>query len=468
MDETAVTPYSSADELCAGYARGEVTATEVVTSLLDRIDSVNPTLNAIVALRDRRVLLAEAQAADEVGSRNRRPLEGVPILLKDNVETKELRTTFGSTVLHNNQANYNAIVVSRLLDAGAIYLGKTNTPEWMSLPLTDNEAFGPTPTPWDLERTSGGSSGGAAAAVAAGLAPMAQGSDGGGSCRIPASCCGVVGVKPSRGRVPWAPRVHECWNGLAINGPIARTVRDAALMLDVMSGPVLGEPFSIALPRRPFLAACDDPAGPLRVGVLTEAPHGKVDAEVAQAVREAAELLRTLGHQVVDEAPDLSGLEEDFLTVLRVNATVDMQEFGLMSRLSEMSENVRRLAMEGKGVSGPAFARTLRNMGARSAQILQFWARHDVLLTPTVATLPITATASAYIAEVLDFMPFTYQFNMTGQPALSVPYSLSLSGLPIGIQLVGRPGAEETLFALAAQIEAAGPWRQKRPPLFDR
>ena len=454
MDELAFLP---AGEQARLIAARELSPVELVETYLERIERLDGELNAYVT-----VCAEEALAA----ARDFRagPLGGVPIPIKDLTWTAGVRTTFSSRAFADFVPEADAAVVRRFKDAGAILIGKTNTPEFGTIPISESELNGDCRNPWDLARTPGGSSGGAAAAVAAGLAPAAQGTDGGGSVRIPSSCCGLVGLKPSRGRVSPAPLVS--FEGLSTSGPIARTVRDAALLLDVMGGAEPGDRYALPPPERPFAQAVEEPPRTLRIGFTARAPSEvPVDPACRTAVWEAAELLAELGHEVEEAAPawyDL-GVGEAFRRVWQALPGVYPVEDE--SRLTPLN---RELIQEAREVASPDYVRASQRLELTARAILPFWDDHDVVLTPTLALPPVPI---GWLFESderrrslgLEFTPFTALVNVTGQPAVSVP--LHWDGhLPIGVQLIGPPAGDALVLQLAAQLEEARPWAHRRPP----
>jgi amidase len=448
-------------ELQAAMGRGDVTSVELVEASLAQIERHNDTLNAVVALRAGAALL-EAKQADAVERSELGPLHGVPILIKDLNELTDLPTTFGSRAFAGNMASLEATVVTRLRAAGAIVVGRTNTPEFGLRPTTDNALFGPTRNPFDTQRNAGGSSGGAAAALAAGMVPVALGGDGGGSCRIPASCCGVVGFKPSRGLVPWAPVAQEYWGALATNGPMARSVDDAQRMLQVIAGPVPGEPYGVPTPQR---AAVADRG--LRIGWSTTAPHGHVDPEVAATVAATADRLSGLGHHVEQYELDLSGLYDPWLVVVEASAAMTVDHMVGDAGLNRLEANTLALALRGKQRSAADYAWAIHSMRNRSGEIMAAAQDFDILLTPTLThPAPLIdldldrQTHEERWRDYLDWLAFTYPINCTGQPAISIPGGRSSSGLPIGVQLIGRIGDDLGVLHVARQLESAQPWRE--------
>jgi Asp-tRNA(Asn)/Glu-tRNA(Gln) amidotransferase A subunit family amidase len=464
-DELAFAP---ALELAARVRAREVSPAELATLYLERIDRLDPQLNAYVTV-DADGALASARAAGSADSAA--PFHGVPISIKDLNETAGLRTTYSTKACATNVPQFDAAVVRRIRAAGFVVLGKTNTPEFGTIAMTESELNGDCRNPWDVSRTPGGSSGGAAAATAAGLCPVAHGSDGGGSIRIPSSCCGLFGIKPSRGRVSPAPYGSGSL-GLGTSGPIARTVRDAAALLDAMSGYETGDFFVAPAPERPFLAETELEPGRLRIAWSTTPPLDvPVDPACSAAVADAAALLSELGHEVVEATPAWSGedLLLHFTRIWQVGpATAGIDDLSLLEPINRM------LAEQARATPSPLHAGATMQLQRLTRKVVAFWDDVDVLLTPTLALPPVPIGWTfeetggdpqlAFDRQTL-FTPFTAVVNVTGQPAMSVPLHWSGDGLPIGVQLVGAPFAEATLFRLAAQLEQARPWLDRRPPV---
>ena len=462
-DDLAFTP---ALELAERVRTREVSPVELAELYLERIERIDPTLNAYVTV-DAEGALNAARAPREG------PFSGVPISIKDLTETAGLRTTLSTKALAQNVPAFDTATVRRIREAGFVVLGKTNTPELGTIGMTESELNGACRNPWDTSRTPGGSSGGAAAATAAGLCPVAQASDGGGSIRIPASCCGLVGIKPARGRVSPAP-----WGsgslGLGTNGPLARTVRDAAALLDVMTGYETGDFFVAPRPERAFLAEAELEPGRLRVAFTTEPPvEVPVDETCAAATLEAAALLAELGHDVHEAAPPWNDpeLAPHFIRVWQTGPAAMGIDFQLLEPIN------RALAEDAAATPSPDMTVSVYRLQAFVRTLLAFWDDVDVLVTPTLALPPVPIgwtfedtdgdPRAAFMRQFL-FTPFTAVFNVTGQPAMSLPLHRTAEGLPIGIQFVGRPYAEATLVRLAAQLEQARPWIDYRPPLAER
>lgn len=441
--------------------RREVSPLDLVDHYLAREDRVGAFITATPDLaRDRARRLTGDPSS---------PLFGVPTAIKDLHPTRGVRTTFGSAVYADHVPRFSDAVVTSLEGAGLISLGKTNTPEFGSPCYTEPDVAPPAVTPWDPTRTAGGSSGGAAAAVAAGLLPVAPGSDGGGSIRIPAACCGLVGLKPSRGRVSAAPLYGDPV-GLATAGPIARTVRDAAALLDVMAGPVVGDPFP-APAGGGFLAACDREPRRLRIARFCEPIIADVTVapECLLAWEDASRLLVELGHDVIDVPRPLprSAVRTFEVCWAVLTALTPVPE----ERRSLLRPLTRWLIDWGESVSGPVFGQAMGELRRVAARALIALATYDAVLTPTLASLPVPVGALRHDADPAAdfeaqkaFTPWTSAWNVTGMPAVSVPLAWTADELPVGVMLAGRPGEEETLLSLAAQVEAAAPWRHRTPP----
>jgi amidase len=443
----------------------EASSADLVRLYLERIARIDPDLNAFVTVRGEDVL-AEAQALD--ASSGDQPFRGVPIAVKDLTSTAGIRTTFSSRAYANYVPDYDTAVVRRLREAGFVILGKTNTPEFGTTAFTESELNGATRNPWSPDRTPGGSSGGAAAALAAGLAPIVHGSDGGGSIRIPASCCGVFGLKPARGRVSAAP--FSTLEGLSTAGPLSRTVEDAARLLDVLAGYEYGDPWWAPPPARPFAAEVVEPPGRLRVAATASPPiETPVDTDCLTALGDAAALLAELGHDVFEATPPWADPDvfNTFITVWQVGP--GLHPIDDPSLLTPLNRGLRELS---QATSSFDYARAVVRLQALARRIVDFWRDVDVVLTPTLALPPVPIGWQEEVDGARDqllrntaFTPFTAIANLTGLPAMSVPLHWSEDGLPIGVQAIGPPAGEAVLIRLAAQLEAARPWRNRRPPV---
>jgi amidase len=452
----------------AAIKAGEVSPVELVEHYLERVGRLDESLGAFVTVTAEK---ARAEARGPVGTGL---LAGVPTAIKDLNSTAGVRTTYGSAVFADFVPDFSDELVLRIEAAGMVSLGKTNTPEFGSPCYTEPAVAPPAVTPWDPTRMAGGSSGGAAAAVAGGLVAVAQGSDGGGSLRIPASCCGLVGLKPTRGRISSAPMYGDV-TGLATAGPLARTVRDAAALLDVMAGRAVGDPFWAPAEARPFLEACDRAPGRLRVGrfaapVIADA---EVDPECLRAWEDASRLLESLGHDVVDIEPPLARdavpVFETSWAVLTALSTVNLSA----EARAKLRPLTRWLGDRGEQVSGPHFGLALGELRRVAAGALAAVAPYDVVLTPTLAALPLPIGAlrddddpAADFEAQKRFTPWTSMWNVTGSPAVSLPLHQTADGLPVGVMLAARPGEEATLLSLSAQVESAASWHQRRPPCW--
>jgi amidase len=467
-----------ATEQAAAIRDGEVSSRELVEESLHAIHDMNDELNAFVTTAAERALTE----ADAIKPGDERPLAGVPIAVKDLIAwTGGIRTTNGMEAMGDYVPSEDSATVRKLRAAGAIVVGKTNTPELGILPVTEPDRFGPTRNPWDTSRTPGGSSGGSGAAVASGMVSLAHGNDGGGSIRIPASCCGLVGLKPTRGRVSWAPDWTEGAIGLPTDGVLSRTVLDTAVALDLIHGYEPGDSFLVPPPSAPFAEAATREPGTLRFGFTLEAPNGApVDPECQEAVKAAVAALEELGHEVVEaNLPADEGYVENFVKVWVGGTEDELHTFerwlgGPLDR-SKLEPLTAQMAELSAALSATELLDAMDYLRRLSRTVLEFWTDHDVLVTPTLAKPPIEigalrpAEGEPPIQMLLNsaaWVPFTPVFNVTGQPGISLPLHQSADGLPIGVQFVGAPAAEETLISLAAQLEQARPWADRRPPAF--
>lgn len=462
-----IEPGSSALEIARAIGSGEASAADVIGATLERIEAHNPAVNAFPWLRE--AARADAKDADaRVAAGEGRMLEGVPFTAKDLAALADGPTNKGSRAFAGWRAGVDAHVIARLRAAGAILVATTASSEFGARPTTESELFGVTRNPWDLARTPGGSSGGAAVSAALGIAPLNQGSDGGGSLRIPSACCGVVGLKPQRARISLGPLMSEEWGGLDVYGGITRTVADAALFLDVTAGPATGDPYWAPPPERSFLSAVGEDPGRLRIAVAYERDGIEVDDEAKAAVEETARALRELGHEVAARAPSFAALEPYFLTV----TTVGIAAAGFTDEQLERIEPRNRLIYEvAKQVNAVDYGNALHAMHLECRRAMSFFDDCDVLLTPTLGwPAPPIGTVGADLERAWDdygrWLCWTWPFNVTGQPAISIPAGLTRDGIPVGAQLVGRPCAERTILSVAAQLERARPWADRRPTLW--
>lgn len=461
--------------LAALVKKREVTAGELLDAALARSAARNPAINAItIPMEDyARRTIAEGVPAG--------PFEGVPFLLKDlTASVAGIRMTRTSRFFADTPpAAADSEHVTRLKRAGLVFFGRTNTCE-LGLSLTcEPQLTGATKNPWDLTRISGGSSGGAAAATAARVVPIAHGTDGFGSIRAPAACCGLVGLKPTRGRNTLAPFAGEALASLAAEHALALTVRDCAALLDATAGPGAGDPYAAPMPSRPYLDEVGADPGRLKIAFTRKAPNGaEVGAESLRELESAARLCESLGHHVEEADPVVEGgaMVPAFVTLAAANTVVNLGSHPGKNRppLPGELENVTREMYErGLRVAAPDYVKAVNTAHRLGRQMAAFHANYDVLLTPGVAGVApklgwidmMLEDADEYWRRVFAFSPFTVWFNLTGQPALMLPLGMSKEGLPLGTQLVGRFGDEATLFRLAGQLEAARPWFDRKPAL---
>jgi amidase len=476
--------FTSALDQATLVQNGEVSPVELTDLYLARIERLNPQLDAYltVAADRARATAREAEAEVAAGTEDLPPFLGVPIAIKDLNDTLGIVTTHGTAGWNDRIPEADDHVVSRIRDAGFVILGKTNTPEFGSAPVTESPGYPPARNPWNLDRTPGGSSGGSAAATAAGLCAIAQGSDGGGSIRIPSALCGLFGIKPARGRIstaPYAPSFH------AVNGPIARTVADAAAMLDAVSGYATGDPWWAAPPSRPFLDEVGAAPGRLRIALATEPMLTGI--QTAPGNRDAAEragaLLESLGHVVELAAPEWP-FDAASVQIVTVAPQMAAREADLPP-LDTLDPVNRFLVEAGRTIPATTYLTSSADLISRVRPVIAFFDDYDLLLTPTVpipappigeyTTMGARADLQEFLAKAMlepaempafaDLGRFTSAWNVTGQPAVSVPLYQDDDGLPLGVQLVGRPADEATLIRVASQLEQACPWRDRRPPM---
>jgi amidase len=454
----------------------EVSPLELVDSAIARIERLNPQLNAVVTpMFDEARAVAQSALPDG-------PFRGVPFLLKDLMAAyKGVRMTCGSRYLLDFVPDHDSELVARYKRAGLVVVGKTNTPEFGIMPTTESELFGPARNPWDTSRTTGGSSGGSAAAVAAGFVPMAHANDGGGSIRIPASCCGLFGLKPTRARNPLGPDFGDMFSGLVADHAVTRSVRDSAALLDATSGPAPGDPYVAPPPARPFIEEIGVDPGRLRIGFTAAAPNGTpVHADCIAAMEDAARLCIDLGHEV-EETPltMINGkmLTEAFMTLWSAGNAWMLESLSYAVARKHTPDEVepatQALIEMGRRRSAADYLLAVQMLQVYSRRIAGLFAKYDVLLTPTLGEPPLPLGSFDSTADnpiqglqrAVAFVPFTPIFNATGQPAMSVPLYWNGEGLPVGTHFVGRFGDEATLFRLASQLEAARPWQHRRPPV---
>jgi amidase len=447
----------------------EIKPIELVEAAIERIERLNPAVNAVITrMYDEAREIASGPIPDG-------RFAGVPFLLKDSlIEYAGVRHTEGSEFLGDYVSGYDSELVVRYKRAGLIVLGKTNTCEMAVSPTTEPRRFGATRNPWDNTRMPGGSSGGSAAAVASGMVPMAHGNDGGGSIRVPASCCGLFGLKPTRGRNPLGPLYGDFWSGLVVAHAITRSVRDSAALLDATSGPDAGDPYWAPPPARPFLQEVGADPGRLRIAFTVEAPAGlPVHPDCVAAVRDAAALCAGLGHAVEEASPAVEAIGASGLALGAAGCAwwIDAwaRRIGRAATPEMFEPYTWAQAEMGRRLSAPAYLMALQDSQKTSRDMARFFRDYDVWLTPTLAEPPLPlgtfdATADNPLAPMFrtaTFMPFTPLVNATGQPAVSVPLYWNNDLLPIGTQFVGRFGDEATLFHLSAQLEDARPWSHR-------
>lgn len=450
--------------------RREVSPTELLEAALARIDARNPRLNAVVTQ------LRNQARADIAQGLPAGAFEGVPFLIKELVvSVAGTATTSSSRLYAQNVASADSEVVARFRRAGLVIVGKTNSSEFGVSPTARSALYGTTRNPWDDRLSPGGSSGGSAAAVAAGMVPLAHANDAGGSIRIPASCCGLFGLKPTRARVTAGPELGEGLNGLANQHAVTRSVRDSAALLDAIAGPLPGDPYLAPAPQGSFLHEVDRPPGRLRIGFTRRGPAGQLAPECMAALDDAARLCAQLGHDVDEAEPqfDRSVLREAFITVYCVNlmANVARATGGALPRSGLIEPLTRALADRGRLATGVDFVQALQQLHLQARQIARFFQSHDVWLTPTMARLPPpvehfpieAGDVQAWAANFRELMPYTFVANATGQPSASLPLYWSAGGIPVGVQFTARYAGEAQLLQLSAQLEAARPWFDRRP-----
>ncbi len=486
-----------ATALAQHVARGEVSALELLELALGQQRRVHGSVNAVIRLME-----TEARAQIDAGFLGG-PFGGVPFLIKDCVQDYAgVPTSYASRSMVNYVPTRHAHVVERYLKSGLVIFGKTNLPEFAIRAATDPELYGRTNNPWDLTRVPGGSSGGAAAAVASGIVPMAAGNDGGGSLRIPAACCGLFALRPSRGRVSSGPDIGEVWFGASTEGVLSRSVRDSAMALDVLQGAEPGDPFVIAPPSEPYVRAMLREPGQLRIGFTSVSPIGtEVHPEAVRAVEHAASLLARLGHHVEEAAPQIDGaaLAQSYLHMYfgQIPAAMERAK-GLGASERDLELMNRILVTLGRSVSAAKLTTELNRWNEYARALAAFHARYDLLLTPTLAAPPLThgtgdpsglekslfgflhgtglmgllarlglldSTVQKLATENLRFVPFTQLSNLTGTPSMSVPLYWTPDGLPLGVQFVASFGREDLLLQLARQLEEAQPWFERLPAL---
>jgi amidase len=474
----------------------EISPLELVEWVIESIERLNPTLNAVVCRLDEDARRAAQEPLPEG------PLAGVPMLLKDLLSAYAGKPfTSGSRLYKGYVPDCDAELVCRYKRAGLIIAGKTNTPEFGILPVTEPELFGPCHNPWNIDRTPGGSSGGSAAAVAAGIVPIAHGGDGGGSLRIPASCCGLFGLKPTRGRNPCGPDASEHWLGFAVEHVLTRSVRDSAAVLDASSGPERTSPYWAPPNARPFMEEVGAPSGRLKIAFTTK-PHlpGQVHADCVAAVHDAALLCESLGHTVVEATPKINAEEFAYHFFVIICASIaggiraSERLSGKTAMRADLELSTWMAGLLGSQMGAGDTIAAIATLQSASREVLRFYDDYDLLLTPVLGAPPLPIGAlqprgaelfahqtiarfklgralkfrrivEATVSRVFEFVPFSPVANVTGQPSMSVPLYWNSQGLPIGTMFTARFGDEATLLRLAAELEVARPWQSRRPPI---
>jgi len=452
----------------------QISPLELLNAVRQRVELLNLKLNALCHLFFDK---AEAQINENLGSG---PFRGVPFALKDlGIYLTGTITSAGSRVWKTSVAEFDSTLVTRYKQAGLVIFGKTNSPELGLTPTTESILFGQTRNPWNLERTSGGSSGGSAALVASRVLPMAHGSDGGGSIRIPASCCGVFGFKPTRGRVPLGPSQFEGWNGLSHHHALTISVRDSAALLDATGGQELGSPFFSPPPARPFLKEIESDAGSLRIALVTATPSGTpLDPECKKAALDAAKLCESLGHKVEESVlpVDYASLIGPFATVVQVSVARALDDAAAKLGRTITDQDVEAVTwarmQAGKSTSSVTYSRAIATLHQIGLTMGKFHQSYDVILSPTLATPPVplgvlslSQDLASFAKVRMEFGPFSALYNVSGQPSMSVPLHWTPDGLPIGVMFSGRFGEDAVLFRLAAQLEKAQPWMNRKPQI---
>jgi amidase/6-aminohexanoate-cyclic-dimer hydrolase len=454
---------------------GETTPLELLETAVARIEAVNPAVNAVVTR-----MYDHARGQIEAGLPDG-PFKGVPFLLKDvGLFYPGVPTTFGSRFFADFTSDRESTLSIRYRKAGLLFLGKTNVPEFAITVTTEPQLFGPCRNPWNLERTSGGSSGGAAVAVATGMVPAAHGSDGGGSIRIPASCCGLFGLKPTRGRIPAGPHMGEGWNGMSTNHAITRSVRDSALLLDISAGPSPGDPYWAPPRKGPFLEEVGKEPGKLKIAFTSVPPNNApVDEQCIAAVHDAAGLCEDLGHHVSEAAPGINSDHLQFAsgTIINANLRAMLEIRGHMLGREVQETDVEPITWAageaGSMTPSTDLVRAIDLIHQLGRELAGFFEDYDILLSPVLLKPPVPLgyldttlkDTKEYMERLYSFFGFTGLFNATGQPAMSVPLYWTPDNLPVGLQFAGRFGEEALLFRLAAQLEKARPWKDRRPEI---
>ena len=460
--------------------KGDVSPTDLVEEAIARIEKHNPKLNAVIYKMYERGRAAAAALAQR--RQEQRPFHGVPFLLKDILGNYEcVPTTAACRFMTGIVATRDDTLVVRYKAAGLVPLGKTNAPECGILPTTESALYGPCRNPWNLAHSTGGSSGGSAAAVAAGIVPLAHANDGGGSVRIPASCCGLVGLKPTRARNPLGPDVGDMMGGLVAEHVVSRTVRDCAAVLDCTHGPEVGDPYWAPPVERPFLEEIRTPPARLRIAFSTKSPSGApLHPDCVAAIETTAQLCASLGHVVEEGMPpiDMGGFMSAFLSVFTVGAPTMIDAVAMLHGRTPTERDFEELTWAlyglGKQVSASQYQIAVAMIQIAARKIARWHETYDCWLTTTLGTPPVAiGTIDIHerdpmkgMQQLADYVPFTPIQNATGQPAISLPLYWNAAGLPIGLMFTGRFGDEATLLRLAAPLEQARPWKDRLPPIY--
>jgi len=466
-------------ELARLVQQGKASPTELLEEAIARADAINPKLNAIIHRLDEQARSVAASMSKQKTS-EQATLQGVPFLTKDlTVMTKGDPYHAGNVALRDSdfRAGHTTHLATMFQQLGLVNFGRTNTPEFGGTVTTEPISHGACRNPWNIDHSTGGSSGGSAAAVAAGIVPIAHANDGGGSIRIPASECGLVGLKPSKGRVSFGPKLGEAWAGAAIDGVVTRTIRDTARVLDGISQPWIGDPYWAPLPTTSFEQAISDAPRQLRVGLVTESSWGTVHPECIMAVEQTALALQDLGHLVEVAKPDAlfdDDLFEHFKVVLASSEAFSVEKLqdavGRRFETGDMEADTQALVELGRKYSATDYLASVEWFHSYTRQMASWWQEFDLLLTPVIAEPPPKIgelrdprTGTKRLRELLLF---TAQFNITGQPAISLPMHTSKEGLPIGVQLVAAMHGESLLLQVGQQLEDASSWYNRKPAVW--
>lgn len=464
--------FTPAHKLREAIRKKEISPVEIVKIILTRLEKINPQVNAFCTVIPEMALrMAQRTEEEIIQGQEIKPLHGIPVSIKDLTITAGIRTTFGSKIYENYIPEEDALIVQRLKKAGAIILGKTNTPEFGAGANTYNAIFGPTRNPWKLTHTCGGSSGGAAVALACGLGPLATGSDLGGSLRIPASFCGVVGFRTSPGLIPVYPRLLG-WDTMVVEGPMARTIKDTALMLSVIAGRDDLSPISLPTDERTFLAAVENPEiKGLQIAWSPDLRLIPVDNEVKKIVEAAAYRFEELGCVVTPDQPDYTGLRE-VIQVTRAWRMAALYGDVLKKWRDQMNPNLVANIEQGLKLSAEEIGQAEKNRTLIYLRVQRFFEKYDLLITPTVAIPPFPVEISypkeingQPMADYTDWFILTYAISITGHPAISIPCGFTSVGFPVGLQIIGHRLAEVTVLKAAAAFETIFPWSEYRPPV---